>query len=445
MSFINKKIGIWGFGVVGKAALKFFSNYTANLTIMDKKELSDEDLILLKRYKAHVIPETNNSDFFIDNDLIIPSPGINTQPYHAYRHKFITELDIIQQLFTKPIVAITGTVGKTSITHILSTLIAHHMPIVTGGNIGVGMLELIEKQDECSMMFLEVSSFQLEHCTCFAPQLAIWTNFYPNHLDRHQSLEEYFKAKATIIAHQNESQSALIPIELASHVNNMHYKSRIHFFSPEKPTDTLLHTMPAMSMIFWIQENNIVCFSKKTVKKIAPLHTEGTFSINWLIIQAALYILNLPQPTTTQITIPEHRIEKIESANNIEFYNDSKSTIMESTIAAVNKLQSKPIILLLGGLSKGADRSSKIKELQHKVTYIITFGTESSLLHHAAQQHNIPCISVNTLDQAVNHAYSIACPGDQIILSPGGSSYDQFTDYKARGAHFKKIVQTLIT
>lgn len=444
MNFTNKKIGIWGLGIVGKAALKFFSKYTSAITIMDKKELSEIDRALIQKYNGNFIPQTDAAHFFIDNDFIIASPGINTLAYHEYRHKFITELDIIHQAIKKPIIAITGTIGKTSITHILSTCIAHHELVITGGNIGIGMLELIEKQEQYSRIVLEVSSFQLEQCTQFAPQLAIWTNFYPNHLDRHPSIEEYFNAKSKILAYQNELHSALLPLELAPHIQNKNYKAQIHFFCPEKPADEILYTLPATSLVFWPQATTIMCCNQQIIQPIGSLNQQGTFPINWLIIQAALYILEMPQPKDAHIPIPEHRIEKIAEYAGIEFYNDSKSTIMESTIAAVHKLQPKPIILLLGGLSKGADRASKIKELEHTIKYIITFGAESASLQQAAQHYAIPNCAVTTLQEAVHYAYSIAQPGDQILLSPGGSSYDQFSDYKERGNQFKTIIQNII-
>lgn len=448
MNLDNKKIGIWGFGIVGKAALKYFASQDITTIIMDCKKLLPEELEIIKKSKSSYAQQETPTVFLNNNDLILASPGIDLRPYAHYQQKFITELDLFAYHCKVPIIAITGTLGKTSITHLLSKIIENTLPVITGGNIGIGMLELLTTHNEASIATLEVSSFQLENCKTFAPDLAIWTNFYPNHLDRHTTLDEYFNAKYTIIKHQQAGQNALIPFEIASQIAHKkshadHGKGNIHFFSLHKPCLHQLEKLPPGSNGYWQENKNIIRFHNNQQTEIMQLEAlpNNTFAINWIIIIAALDILKIPY-TIPHIApaLPEHRIEKIATHATVTFYNDSKATVMESTIAAINKLQEKQIILFLGGLSKGIDRTTAIAQLKSKVKYIICFGKEAHALNQIAQNYTIPSKSFATLEDGFAYALTLTQPHDQLLLSPGGSSYDLFNNYEERGKRFKELV-----
>lgn len=448
MDFHNKKIGIWGFGIVGKAALKFFRSHEIPITVMDNKELSKQDYELLDTAKSNFVPQVNCNEFLSNNDLILASPGIDLRPFASYKEKFITELDIFSSHTKKPIIAITGTIGKTTVTHFLSKILQKHTTVQTGGNIGTGMLELLAQQDH-EITLLEVSSFQLEPCQIFAPDLAIWTNLYPNHLDRHTTIEDYFSAKCAILAKQKNNQQALIPIELASRIIQRNYQGVLHFFSQKPPNISHLQWLPKNSNLFWLENNSLMLYKNNQTQALGTIDTSSydIFPTNLLITAATLYLLGTPLSLFTSDDIPqlEHRIEKVASYNGTDIYNDSKATIMESTIAAIDKLKSKPIILFLGGLSKGVDRSSIIAQLHGKVKHILCFGAEAQTLHQAAQQNNIESSSFETLEDAVNFVLTHTQPGDHILFSPGGSSYDLYTDYTKRGEHFKNLIKSFIS
>lgn len=212
----NKKIGIWGFGVVGKAAVNFLRNHTTTLSVMDKKILSAEERTFFAHTAIHFVQQTPAviESFLQNNDLILVSPGIDLRPYVHHQHKCISELDLFSHFFKKPIIAITGTIGKTSTTSLLSSLLGNAgKRVALGGNIGTGMLELISQQEQVDCAVLELSSFQLEYSKTTAPDFVIWTNFYPNHLDRHSTVPDYFSAKMKSVAYQHANQQALLPLE----------------------------------------------------------------------------------------------------------------------------------------------------------------------------------------------------------------------------------------
>jgi UDP-N-acetylmuramoylalanine--D-glutamate ligase len=414
MDFTGKRIGIWGYGITGRSTVEFARKRGACVSVMDKNPLADE----ADYFAAHgisFVPQDRMEKFFATNDLIIPSAGIDLRPYYEkYKNKWLFELDIFAQEFKKPYIAITGSVGKTSITSLLSQLLKlYGKKIATGGNIGIASLDLLSLQDEVDLGLLEVSSFQLEYTTQFAPELAVITNIIENHLDRHGTMKEYTQAKFNLIAHAHQ---ALMPQELMQFALP-HQTKKITPVAPDA-YEELLSQLPPI-----------------------------TFDQNWCVIIAILDKLGLSLaalPAHAQhLIMPEHRIEYVATIRDVQFYNDSKSTAPTATLAAVQRFCDKPIHLLLGGLSKGIDREPLIQQLNKKVKTVYCFGKEAKTLQALCAKHQVPALAFPSLEQAVAASSSAAQPGDIILLSPAGSSYDLFENFEHRGRVFKGLVKSL--
>jgi len=448
MDLSNKRIGIWGLGVVGKAAICYLYKYCAQLAVMDRRPITDNECGFLAQHNASLYSEDKLESFFTCNDYVFVSPGINHEACKKYQHKLISELDLFYAAYTKSIIAVTGSVGKTTIVHLLSQILKDNQRIGTGGNIGTCMLDLIEAQKQHDAALLELSSFQLERTHSFAPDLAIWTNFYPNHLDWHGSQESYFHAKQNIINYQRSGQKALLPLNLIEQLKHLHKKDvPWYFFSAEAPTEQQRYLVKKYAHgIFYHQKGRLVFEHNKQIEYLIALDQlpSITFLENWLILCAALYLLKqsseLALLTKKSYTLPEHRLEYVASINGIDFYNDSKATTPAATLAALNKLHAHPIILLLGGISKGINRASLIEHMNNSVKNIICFGSEWKRLQRLCLTYNKPCRSFKTLDEALLFSIDSAQAGDQILLSPAGASFDQFSDYKERGTYFRKLV-----
>lgn len=425
----HKKIAVWGLGAVGKAAIKLL-HAQHTITLIERRPLDQEEIDFLQDHA--VILETDPYKALEGHEIIIPSPGVDLGPYAHYAHKFLTELDMIQMANLGPTIAITGSAGKTTVTYSIASLLQKDHQVFLGGNIGHAMLYAI--QEAAEVRVLEVSSFQLEHTKHFAPDLAVITTFFANHLDRHKTLDAYRAIKLRLLRNQQPHQHALIPLELMPHVASMHYQGNLHTFSLKAPLD------PPMVPLYYAEGDTVYRAHRDTkIPLICGIPKHG-FTLNWIIIAAALDTIG-KRPNTLEVPpspILAHRLEWCAEHNGIEYYNDSKATIMESTHAAVDELGPQTI-LLLGGLSKGIDRCASIHELNHKIKKIVCFGQEASMLHGYARQAGIPSSAHETLPDAFNAAQKAAQWGDCILLSPGGSSFDLYQDYKERGNAFKAL------
>ncbi len=435
-----KKVGILGFGIVGKSYLKFFSNFNIDIEInvWDKRKLNDSELDLVKKNNAKVFDVKKNSiqEFCNQQDYVAVSPGFNISDIECSKDKFICELDLFSEYFKHAClqhksIAITGTLGKTTITNLLNQILnkVFDKPSCIGGNIGFPMLDLIEKQKNIDIVdivdtaVLELSSFQLDQSKKFAPDIAIWTNFYPNHLDWHKDSKEYFDAKSKIFEYQNKNQHLIVPASFLKEdlflekLKNI--KSRVHFISEENESD--LSFVPDI-----------------------------TFKQNWRFIFTALDILGLDleklknyfkknNSFSLKNNLQDHRLEHFATVNKVDFYNDSKATVIQATLSATQKInqKNKPIILILGGTSKGVGRNSLLKDLERCENLKKIFCLSKNKNEFSGIK------TYSSLQELLSAIMQIVRPGDQVLFSPSGASFDLFKDYKHRGDIFKKLVLEL--
>ena len=454
MLAIDVKIGIWGFGVVGQSLLGYLlkQGYT-NIVVYDIKDLSDNCL-----FATHQVKFTTDLVTLLTTcDYIFPSPGIDLAAYQDYQAKFIFELDLFYENWHKPIIAITGTLGKTTLTTVLANVLNQSgVKAVAAGNVGLAMCDILSTDYELAV--LELSSFQLEQCKTFAPDLAIWTNLYPNHLDRHKTFKRYLMAKANIFLQQNSKQIALLPISLFNNLQelgleNLDFKSQLYLFGTEQELLNLDRIIPVylrnkIQGVFVKQGERVLLiaspFNKSSEINIANLknfENIDTYEINLVILAAVSYLRQLALPTNLKFSAIAHRVEQFyTSVDGIFFYNDSKSTVAEATLAAVQKLSARPVILFLGGLSKGVDRTSLVQSLSGCVQEVICFGGEADILYHMCQKNNIKSTKFLDLESALDYCLQVAKSGNQILFSPAGSSFDLFANYVQRGETFKKLV-----
>lgn len=473
------KIGIVGFGVVGKsfAALAAAEIEKFGLvlnkphcefvfSVWDGRTLTDEEQALAASINAIVADSGSVTleQFIAGNDYVCVSPGIDIYPFRSMWHKCLGELDFFAKLFAKKTIAITGSVGKTTTTKLLTNLISALQPdsiTLSGGNIGRGMLELASGAVACDTAVLELSSFQLDLNRSFAPDIALWTNFYPNHLDRHHSPEAYFEAKAKLFLRQQPHQYALLAAELFDEPSGVWargmvegLKSNLIICSTQPAHHDVLLSIPCKHFdLFWLENDSLfkasVCdgiIQKKTAICSLTALPDVTFKQNWVFIMATLDLYGLNPADVEKISHDapvwdlenHHRVEHCATIGGVDFYDDSKSTMIQATQAAVEKFACarRPIILILGGLGKGVDRSPLMHWLAYNksVKQVLCFGKECSAL---AGAHQI----FATLEQTIDYIFSSMKSGDIVLFSPSGTSFDLFKNYEHRGQVFQELVK----
>ena len=453
--FNGKIIIIWGLGITGKAAISFFNKHfpSCKMITIDQKEPTGQAKDFLLEHKTNFEKYDKLESLLESSDYIFPSPGIDASLYKKFNNKFISEVDVFQQHKNGETIAITGTLGKTTITSMLSQIIEqNNHKVCTGGNIGTSLFDLIEKQKDVDYNVLELSSFQLENTKNFAPDLAIWTNFYSNHLDRHKTLDEYKKAKMNIYKYQNQAQKILLNTQILENTSSKeltNINSKLSFFSENHPSNSLIKSFPENTKWFYSKDKNLVIKTKNKESIIAQLpNNEKTFPINWITMYSALSLLKIPIPNNEILSavqpVSEHRIEHLGQQNKIHFYNDSKATIPQSTMAAIRKLNHKHITLIIGGISKGVDREHFIKEIRNEVQHTVCFGKESVQLAQWCKKYSVPFNKSENLETALILAIKNTPQKGCVLFSPSGASFDLYLNYIERGNNFKNLLKTVI-
>ncbi len=385
-------VGIWGFGRVGQSIARFIAQKGAIPLVYDDYLSVDTPF-----KKA-----TSREQLFAESECLIASPGVDTRPFrNVYQGTWLCELDVFQHYNTSKVIAITGSLGKTTTTHMTTqALISAGLRAECAGNIGIPMCNLLIEKRNLDWLVLELSSFQLEYSRHFAPEIALITNIYPNHLDRHGTIEEYLISKLHIAQNQSAQQCAIFP--------------------------STIKNLPLLNSI----QSHITFFNESGIKANAHL-------VSLVLEKIGIY--------NAKITSPQlpHRLDHIATINGIQFINDSKSTTPISTLAALDHYRTYPILLLLGGNDKGINREELIASLRNYQVEIICFGPHAPTLHAFALKHSVSSTITKDLESGVYAAYSLAKPGNIIMLSPAGASYDLYTNYEERGNHFARIIQNL--
>lgn len=462
ISALHRKIvGVWGYGVVGKSTVAYLRKQGIDTIVCQAGALSSQAAQELATLNVQVFDQNEQLLTFLATcDYIIPSGGIDLRPYNAFAHKWLPELDLFQLIINKireqgqcaSVIAITGSVGKTTVTHTLYQLLQLvGSRVLLGGNIGVGLCDLIDGLAQAKYVVIEVSSFQLEHCRIFAPDVAVITNLYENHLDRHGTMVQYAAAKFKITTMQRPGGIFVCDwslVERGCFPATTQVDLQRYYCTIKQPHSSKISSLKEGDALMTIKDNQLVTFDiLMGIKQLDCSLPEHGFKHNWLLLATILHALGIdPNFVTAELEPSEilaHRLSTVATINDITYIDDSKATIMDSTLAAVNALQPRPIILLLGGLSKGIDRSAYFSRLTHSVKAVVTFGAEREQLATGLMRYNIPTFQAEDMTTALTLANAQAVAGDVVLLSPGGSSFDLYANYKERGKDFARYVHSL--
>lgn len=451
MPFTNKKVLILGAGISGTSVAHVLQQKGAQVTLSDAQPAH-----LLKNKDFHAISDAGvvlalgrqDEELLSDIDYVVVSPGIsiNIPLIKIAQDKGIivmSEIEVAYQLCPVPMMAITGTNGKTTTTTLIGEMVkTMNKEVVVGGNIGLALSQEVAQVDSNGVVVAEISSFQLEGIINFHPHIATILNITPDHLDRHQSMENYIAMKERVFANQTEDDYVVLNYDDAT-VRDMSNRapSKVLFFSRLTELEEGIFVKDGMITIRWQGSLVPVCL-------VTQIQMLGDHSIeNVLAACAVAYLagVKVEDMVTTILgfTGVEHRIEMVTTVNNIPYYNDSKATNPESSIKALEAFD-KHIILIAGGYDKKTDLTAFMALVREKVDHLILLGEAKERFHLAASEAGVMNIHETlSFAEAVQLAHQLAVSPQVVLLSPACASYDMFSGYEERGRVFKKMVWEL--
>lgn len=436
----NKNILIMGFGVTGKSSLKFLREFPVKIYIYDKKI----DLQRLKVDEDFIIFKDEDLDKI---DLIVKSPGI--YPFDDLLVKareknieIISDIELsYRYLKTDNIVAVTGTNGKTTTTTIVGDILKRKAKTFVVGNIGRGILEITKEAKKDDFVVIEASSFQLEDTIKFKPHIALLTYVTSDHLDWHKTTENYVKAKLKIFANQDENDFAILNYEDRNLAKKYNIKAQKYYFSMEKISEKGSYFEDGK--IYYNHGK-----STEEILEVKDLKIPGVHNIKNVmaaIIIAKLFGIdsNTIKRSISSFTGVEHRIEFVRELNCVKYYNDSKGTNPDSTEVAIAAMDGD-VILIAGGYDKNSNFDNLIEKSKDKLKTVILLGETADKISNSCKKSDVEFYIVKDLNKAVELAKKLAVKGEDVLLSPACASWDMYSNYEARGRHFKDLVRELV-
>lgn len=415
--FFNGNVLVAGNGISGTGAKEALARLGMSVSTFCDGESFEQ-----KEYSAIVLsPSFDKSHFLYE---------------YAKRNgiPIIGEYQLGCALNTKPLVAVTGTNGKTTVVSMLGDIFSQSKNTAVCGNIGVSFSALAS-ENNYDVAITEVSSFQLEQTTYMRPNVAVITNVTPDHLDRHKTMEEYARLKFSIASHQTKDDWLVLPADSQLYdLTLLSTQARVVYVSTKQKTNGA-----------YVLDNKIYYLGEE----IAPLpkadYLKAPHNIENALFAVAVSkifgIANTDIITALSSYKPQkHRVELVNRINGVSFYDDSKSTNTDSVKKALACMRGS-VVLIMGGSEKGLDYSELFKKVDNVLGICVIGEIADSIISTAKRSGFTDIQKFETLEQAVANAFLLS--PDNVLLSPGSASYGMFSSYKERGEKFREAVKKI--
>jgi UDP-N-acetylmuramoylalanine--D-glutamate ligase len=454
MELSARHIVVVGLARSGLAVARFLKEKGARITITDRAAEPELGSFVDQARALGVNLELGgHRDATFENaDLVVVSPGVpHTLPVLKVAQdrgiQLIGEMELASRFIRTPIVAVTGTNGKTTATELLGRMLsASGMKVFVGGNIGNPLIEIAGKDADLNVIVAEISSFQLDTIEMFHPHVAVLLNITPDHLDRYADFESYGRSKGRIFANQGPSDFAIC------HGNDPWVQKccrgissrRLNFYTGPAPNgqpvpgavltpSQIAVTIPGMAQ---------GTINLERAALIGPHNRENIAAAGLAALAAGATLEGVQSALDAFQGLP-HRIETVRTLHQIRFVNDSKATNVDAVIRALECFDG-PVVLIMGGRNKGYDFGALWDHVRHRVKKLIAIGEAGdAILNALGRAPARGAEKAADLEQAVRHAYACAASGDTVLLSPACASFDMFTSYADRGERFRRIVEGL--
>ena len=449
----GKRVGVIGLARQGKALARWLPTIGARTVVADSKTAEQLNLNPAEFPGVEFMLGGSIEGFLDGMDALCLSGGVplDLPVVQAAMERHIplaNDAQLFLERCPAPVIGITGSAGKTTTTTLVGQIVQNAgYKTWVGGNIGDVLLDILDQIRPDDRVVMELSSFQLELMTV-SPPVACVLNITPNHLDRHGDMATYARAKAQILAHQQETDVAVLGRDDAgSYGLEDVVRGDLAWFSAQ--------AMVADGAFLAGQRIVLSGLSSSTGN---PQVIGGRDEIrlrgehNVLNVLAACAITgavgvepDVMMRTIREFTGVEHRLEVVREVGGVTYVNDSIATAPERVVAALRSFE-EPLVLLAGGRDKKLDWTEMMTLALHRARHIVAFGEAGEIVVNAARDLHGDAdfvTRVGTLEEAVAAAAKVAEPGDVVLLSPGGTSYDAYTDFAQRGEHYRQLVQRL--
>ena len=444
MELKDKTVLVVGLGRTGRDSARFLAQQGARVLVSDlhPEAALRAEMAELQDVEIEYRLGGEEPDCLDGVDYVIPSPGVGRQnallqEASARWIPILSEIELAYRFSGAPVIAITGTNGKSTTTTLVGEILrAAGKKVFVGGNLGVPFIRAVS--DDWDWIVLEISSFQLEWVNEFRPRVAVLLNLSEDHLDRYASFAEYGATKARIFEAQTSSDTAILNRDDPS-VWEMRkrLKPRVVSFGFAEVGEG---AFAGPNELIWRDDGDEERFSLADVK----LHGIHNLENMMAAVTAAKSIgvaCDAIQTVLNRFPGLEHRLEFVREKDGVAYYNDSKGTNVGAVVKSLESF-SAPVILLAGGVDKGGSYAPLERQIKERVRRLVLFGAAKGIIARALGGLTDTVI-VEDLATAVRDAAIHSQPGDVVLLSPACSSFDQFKNYAERGRAFKTLVQKL--
>ena len=435
----NQNMAVLGAGLSGSAAALLLRSEGAQVTVLDsaeEKNLLKSTIDNLRAQGVRVICGAAADEDSSAYQMAILSPGIDpasplTRNFLSRGIEVISELELGWRSCETPVIAVTGTNGKTTTTELLAQMLnACGQRTIACGNIGKPLSEVARERQPFDVLTVEVSSFQLEAIETFHPSISLWLNFAPDHLDRYRSVADYRAAKLRIFENQADTDVAVVnAIE------------KFPAICPRKITFSAYSNQADFQL-----SDGAIVYQNQAVLRLSDTRLRGLHNIENLMATLAAGMargLSFKEmvPPLCEYEPRPHRCEFVREVSGVEYVNDSKATNLDAVDKAL-RAQSKPVILIAGGKDKGFSFDPLRSLVKEKVRSTILIGEMADSISRS-WAGVVEAEIATSLADAVERAHASANAGEIVLFSPGTSSFDMFKSYIDRGDQFRALVQAL--
>jgi UDP-N-acetylmuramoylalanine--D-glutamate ligase len=460
MQLKDKNIVVVGLGRTGLAVARFLQQQGAQVLATDtahEKELGDA-VGTLRELGVRMETGSHRSASFQNADLIVVSPGVSHKirpivKANALGVPVMGEVELASRFIKEPLIAVTGTNGKTTTIELLGRMLKNSgINVFVGGNIGNPLIEYVRKGQKAQTVVVEISSFQLDTIDTFRPKVSVLLNITADHLDRYPDFEAYADSKIRIFKNQEADDLAILNgSDLLIRAKTKNIKCRRLFFpSPaENEQGAILNgkrIILKLDKIHPAGRRTQADFGNPVILNISKISLLGRHNFENAVAAglAALFAgatLEGIQNTLDHFKGLAHRLEHVARIHKVDYYNDSKATNVDGVIRALECF-SKPVLLLMGGRDKGSNFNLLENPIRKHTKELIVMGEAAEPIRSALGQMTLTKVAAS-MEEAVATASHDADPDDVVLLSPGCASFDWYTNYAERGDDFRAEVEKL--